>query len=994
MRTIAALAGGFTLAVLVAGCGSAPGPRLAQFPQASVLGFPVMPAMPPRVARSARPGGASGLPARPLDEGRRGEACAVANRGRSTDAQVATAPPRAGDPAQRQGAAGSSSPSPAPPRLDELMAARGAVPRMDEIMARQGTALASSSRLMRAQLLQQQGLIDAAYELMADQLCDPADPDPVHVLEALAENRERAGDLERAIWFEERVVEARRAGGPDERAVAADGLAKIARLYAELGDPEAARARTGAAESLLVSFRPEDAPNLGMGYFGLAFAYARMGDDAAVRRSVQHWQDAMQRELSDMGPSGDALMAGMLGRVLVEIKDYPAAKRLASEALARPVRLPPDMEAALAAMPAMQGMFAGMTATLQQFSELTLADVAIAEGNGPEALARLARYQDARTRSRQLGDSASQLAGRTALAAPGVGQALASSRALLNAKRYAELAELSWKYAQAYRLTGQSREAAAQLVRAVDTIEHLRGFVAPDDRLAFFGRETGPYHMLVDLLIDLPPGAAPPELKSADRGATSAEAAFYYAEAARARLLSELLARQLAQRGAASDLPPDLAREERDLLARARAELGSGVPFDESPAYRQFQAFVERLRASEPRYANLKYPTTVTARQVPVREGEVVIAYSVLGQRIAAWLLRKDAAPELFVTPVARGEVLDTVARLRRSLEPDSAGNLPDFDQAAGATLFRWLLADPLTSVPAGTRVVIVPDSALATFPFDVLGPSPGAFLGDDYSVSYAPSATVLWFQRTFADRAPAGGGALILADPAYDERALAARPADAAASPSRGAALRAYAAKQRIGALGSLPGTRQEAALVAKALEPGRAVVDVRLGAQANEHDVKTLDLTRYGRLHFATHGVLADDVPYLREPALVLSQVGDLQGEDGFLTMSEIAGLKLRAELTVLSACQTGLGREVTGEGTMSLARVFMHAGSRSVVVSLWRVEDRATAALMGRMYRGLAEGKPPKAALDQARRELRQNPAWSHPFFWAPFIVYAPD
>src|SRR5262249_20974003 len=215
-----------------------------------------------------------------------------------------------------------------------------------------------------------------------------------------------------------------------------------------------------------------------------------------------------------------------------------------------------------------------------------------------------------------------------------------------------------------------------------------------------------------------------------------------------------------------------------------------------------------------------------------------------------------------------------------------------------------------------------------------------------------------------------------------------------ASASPSRGAALRAYAAKERIGVLGSLPGTRQEAALVARALEPGRALVDVRLGAQANEHDVKALDLTRYGRLHFATHRVLADDVPCLREPALVLAQVGDLQGEDGFLTMSEIAGLKLRAELTVLSACQTGLGREVTGEGTMSLARVFMHAGSRSVVVSLWRVEDKATAVLMGRFYRDLASGKPAAETLEQARRERRKNPAWAHAVFWAPFVVSSGD
>src|SRR5262249_8139479 len=163
--------------------------------------------------------------------------------------------------------------------------------------------------------------------------------------------------------------------------------------------------------------------------------------------------------------------------------------------------------------------------------------------------------------------------------------------------------------------------------------------------------------------------------------------------------------------------------------------------------------------------------------------------------------------------------------------------------------------------------------------------------------------------QRVFPDSAPATDKALIMADPAYEDGPAVGATRSALASALRGA-LSGYATKHRIDVFSSLPGTRAEAASVARALGAGPDQVDVRLGRAANEHDVKTLDLTRYAQLHFATHGVLADDLPYLREPALVLTQTGDLQGEDGFLTMSEVVGLRFRAKLAVLSACQTGLG------------------------------------------------------------------------------------
>ena len=190
------------------------------------------------------------------------------------------------------------------------------------------------------------------------------------------------------------------------------------------------------------------------------------------------------------------------------------------------------------------------------------------------------------------------------------------------------------------------------------------------------------------------------------------------------------------------------------------------------------------------------------------------------------------------------------------------------------------------------------------------------------------------------------------------------------------------------------LPATRAEVNRIAATLGVPPDSPDIRLGRAADERDIKALDLGVYRYLHFATHGVLAGDVPYLNQPALVLSQTADLGGEDGFLTMSEVLKLPLRADMVVLSACQTALGREVTGEGVVGLTRAFLYAGSRAAVVSLWPVDDASTAIFMGKFYEHVKSGLPPARALARAKQELRASPAHAHPFYWAPFVFFGAD
>jgi CHAT domain-containing protein len=184
------------------------------------------------------------------------------------------------------------------------------------------------------------------------------------------------------------------------------------------------------------------------------------------------------------------------------------------------------------------------------------------------------------------------------------------------------------------------------------------------------------------------------------------------------------------------------------------------------------------------------------------------------------------------------------------------------------------------------------------------------------------------------------------------------------------------------------LPFTRLEAEQIL-ALAPKTDNLQV-MDFKANRAAALHPDLRQYRYLHFATHGLLDSERPGLS--ALVLSLV-DEQGkpQDGFLRAHELYNLQLPAELVVLSACQTGLGKDVKGEGLVGLTRAFLSAGAARVVVSLWNVNDRATADLMTKFYRQmLKEGQRPAAALRAAQLELGQQKQWQAPYYWAAFTL----
>ncbi|MFM9047515.1 MAG: CHAT domain-containing protein [Cyanobium sp.] len=243
-----------------------------------------------------------------------------------------------------------------------------------------------------------------------------------------------------------------------------------------------------------------------------------------------------------------------------------------------------------------------------------------------------------------------------------------------------------------------------------------------------------------------------------------------------------------------------------------------------------------------------------------------------------------------------------------------------------------------------------------------------------------------------------------ILADPIFssDDRRVSTRASTPPASPSPSldslTDLRALTLSRAAASFSSAPGepqrwprlpfTLKEAQAIQK-LFPAQQTM-VALDEQANLRLAQDPKLARYSILHYATHGMVNTQEPALS--GLVLSLV-DREGrpQEGFLQLADVFNLKLAADLVVLSACETGLGGQVQGEGLVGLTRGFLYAGTSRVLVSLWQVDDKATATFMQHFYEALLQQRlPPSQALAEAQNHLRSQSEWASPYFWGAFVL----
>lgn len=332
--------------------------------------------------------------------------------------------------------------------------------------------------------------------------------------------------------------------------------------------------------------------------------------------------------------------------------------------------------------------------------------------------------------------------------------------------------------------------------------------------------------------------------------------------------------------------------------------------------------------------------------------------------------------------PLARRSQIETAAR--RLYEKWSQRQ----DSAAECSALSRMLLGPVRGELRAKRVVVVPDGALAYIPFDALYLSPGRRLIEDHDVVAVVSLSSLALLRDrMRGREPAPGLVAIFADPVFsrDDPRVRAR-SQHSTDPARNAELERSATDVGLSNLDRLAATRREAQAIATLASRGRRWE--ALDFDASLPAVRDSRLADYRIVHFATHGLMNSRDPRLS--GLVFSMV-DREGrpQNGFLRADEVVNLKLRADLVVLSACQTALGKELRGEGLLGLARAFMYAGAPRVIATLWRVADTATTELMSSFYQKLLrDGVPGGDALRLAKLRLMRDPLHSAPYYWAAF------
>lgn len=438
-----------------------------------------------------------------------------------------------------------------------------------------------------------------------------------------------------------------------------------------------------------------------------------------------------------------------------------------------------------------------------------------------------------------------------------------------------------------------------------------------------------------------------------------------------------------------------------------------------------------QIRATNSRYATLTKPQPVTLSEAQQQlDGETLLLEYALGEKRSYVFAIAKNGPPAVVELASRNQIERAASRVTQvlansnrpqkneSLAQATARTEKDFTDAS--TQLAQLVVEPVVTQLGDKRLAVVLDGSLQSIPFHALPVTKSSAAGSqaahatetaatplllDHEIVYLPSASVLALQRQeLANRKPAKHTIAILANPVFepdDERVTNARkkkPENTAqtqpSQPNSPAAARTRSnlddALRDVGVdhLTPLPFSQDEADAILTFVPKGEVLAAV--GFDANRATAMSRVLAQYRTIHFATHGILNLEHPELS--GIVLSLV-DKTGapQDGYLFLHDVYNLNLPAELVVLSACQTGLGKQVRGEGLIALTRGFMYAGAARLVASLWKVNDAATAALMKEFYKEMfMDGKKPAAALRGAQLKLRDTKRWSAPVYWAGFFI----
>jgi CHAT domain-containing protein len=607
----------------------------------------------------------------------------------------------------------------------------------------------------------------------------------------------------------------------------------------------------------------------------------------------------------------------------------------------------------------------------------------------------------------------------------------------------ADVAELQAMQALARLDEGASEQAIADLGQAVDMLTAQTGKGTPDAR----ARRKRIIDWYMGTLLEV--HAASPESAA---GRQAAAEVFALSDASRGQEVQSAISQASLRSIASDDALRDLVRRQQDITHRQASLQGAlnyALSQDEKERALEIRhalnkievaraALQQEIRESVPNYDELVRPRPLTLSEVQglLPSDSALLAFSVLPDRTLVWAV--PARGEFRFAQIALSDIdlAALVDGIRATVDPgaiSSLASVPAFDLAGAGEIYSRLLAPVSSGWQAAGTLIVVPDGPLGRLPFSLLPTAPvdgGITDGGDlpfsgyrhvpwlarsHSVTMLPALAALRARSGTGQQAGRAGRPFVgFGDPYFslEQAAKAASEPSIQTASTRGATtLRARPLTRSVDSadlavLPRLADTRDELHAVAASLNADPAS-SVFVGLDATEARVKSMDLTPYRVISFATHGLVPGDLNGLDEPALALTnpELAKDNGNagDGLLTMSEVMGLRLEADWVVLSACNTASADGRAAEAISGLGRAFLYAGARSVLVSHWPVHSAATTLFMSKLFSTAASDQSVSRseAIRRARQILIDEGefvtadgtalfSYAHPLFWAPFTI----
>ncbi|MGA2586315.1 MAG: CHAT domain-containing tetratricopeptide repeat protein [Candidatus Aminicenantales bacterium] len=541
--------------------------------------------------------------------------------------------------------------------------------------------------------------------------------------------------------------------------------------------------------------------------------------------------------------------------------------------------------------------------------------------------------------------------------------------------------ESYYNLGQCYEANEQYYEAKMYYTKSIEIIDKIRSQINIDIFKTGYSRDKSiVYESIINLL-----------WKINKESNSCKEDIFYFIEKSKARAFLESLLE------AKVDIMQSLDQQQRHEMNDVSNKIGKifyevAKP-NSNTQYKQelkdrlsqeedkYMRLLSRIRTENPALAGLISPKTCQLEQIQTKilnEKTAMIEYF-LGTQQSYMLFITKYKYEIFILPSRR-----IIENSIRAYTKYLSSPLAEVNGSIAAEPIYKELLFPLEreELPNIEKLIIVPDGILYYLPFEALALKTKKrvidYLVDKYQVSYAPSASVLSFLCDKKEKIESFKGLLAIGGPIYRYNK------EMNEKSKEGKYYLAEIYLNQGFSFSEIPYSKYEIEAISKYFPKNQR--DIFIGKEAREEVLKNRQYNNYQIIHFACHSFLDERFPI--RSALVLSSDDDRE-EDGFLQVWELYNLKLNSNLVVLSACQTGKGQMENGEGILGLPRIFFYSGARSVLSTLWAINDKVTANFMNVYYSFLEKGNSKAQALQLAKQSMI-NSKYSHPYYWAGYIL----